>query len=681
MSSSPHHSSENSASQSPQSGKIRLGLIISGTASLIITLALGWRFSNANAVRSPSELESETPPQLLTETPPVEPQPSPTPTFKIPQPIETEAVMGNIRPQSINSRPNPEPSTTNSPTQNPIILFSSPSPSASPNPAKNQQNHPVKNPENSLKLSSETLPTSESKNSPNSPQTENVYPEHLRAKIEPEKFTIAQTQPEIKLEPEPDNSAPDPAAIELGLRDTIFLALENNRTIKNQYLERIVQRQDLAVAEDKFIPDFTPRIALDWRNLEQGGTVNRTGGALLSAQLEMKIPTGGELNLGWEGQRENRSGEDLSGQNRNIFRQNLELSFRQPLLRGGGIDLNQASIKIARIEETINLLDLKLTLIDQITEAILTYRGLLQAQERLTIEQNSLEIAKQQVENTRVLIEAGRRARVDLVPAENRVANQEISVLNAENNLQQQQLELLEIIDLEENLNIRAVEEVTAIESQSLNFETIQQLALENRPDYLKAKLDLERSQFELQIAENERRWNIDLSTNVNRDLAPDIVEDRTEFRAGLELRKTLGDRSIERDFQRSRVNLLQAKNDLDEEVQQIEIELQNWIRDVNDNFKKVQLAQRATQLAEEQFRNEEEKVKLGVGNSSVVDLVRFQEDLGRARNDELNAKIDYLNSITELNQVVGTTLENWNITVEQNLETKPDSLSNAPDE
>ncbi|MEB3279962.1 MAG: TolC family protein [Lyngbya sp.] len=681
MSSSPHHSSENSTSQSPQSGKIKLGLIISGTASLIITLVLGWRFSNADAVRSPSKLENETPPQLLTQTPPIEPQPSPTPTFKIPQPVQTEAVMGNIRPQSINSRPNPEPSTTNSPTQNPIILFSTPAPTPTPTPSQTQQNHPVKNPQNTLKRSSETLANYQLKPTPIVPQTDNIYPEHLRAKITPEKFTIAQTQPETTVEPEPESSTPDSTAIELGLRDTIFLALENNRTIKNQYLERIVQQQDLAVAEDKFVPDFTPRIALDWRNLEQGGTVNRTGGALLSAQLEMKIPTGGELNLGWEGQRENRSGDGLTGQDRNIFRQNLELSFRQPLLRGGGIDLNQASIKIARIEETINLLDLKLTLIDQITEAILAYRRLIQAQERLKIEENSLEIAQEQVENTRVLIDAGRRARVDLVPAENRVANQEINVLNAENNLQQQQLALLEILDLEENLNIRAVEEVTAIESEFINFQTIQQLALENRPDYLKAKLNVERSQFQLQIAENERRWNIDLSTNINRDLAPDIVEDRTEFRAGLELRKTLGDRSIERDFQRSRVDLLQAKNNLDEEFQEIEIELQNRIRDVNDNFKRVQLAQRVSQLAEEQFRNEEEKVKLGVGDSSVVDLVRFQEELGRARNDELNAKIDYLNSITELNQVVGTTLENWNIIIEQNLETQPNSLSNSPDE
>jgi outer membrane protein TolC len=142
-----------------------------------------------------------------------------------------------------------------------------------------------------------------------------------------------------------------------------------------------------------------------------------------------------------------------------------------------------------------------------------------------------------------------------------------------------------------------------------------------------------------------------------------------------------LGDRSIERDFQRSRVNVLQAENNLDEEFQQISLEVQNRIRDVNDNFRQVQLAQRATQLAEEQFRNEEEKIRLGAGNTSIVDLVQFQERLGQARNNELNARIEYLNSITELNQVVGTTLETWNITLERNVEMFPDSQSSRPNE
>lgn len=45
----------------------------------------------------------------------------------------------------------------------------------------------------------------------------------------------------------------------------------------------------------------------------------------------------------------------------------LELNFLQPLLRGGGIETNTASIKIANATDQFNILSLKSTLIDTVT--------------------------------------------------------------------------------------------------------------------------------------------------------------------------------------------------------------------------------------------------------------------------------------------------------------------------
>jgi len=452
--------------------------------------------------------------------------------------------------------------------------------------------------------------------------------------------------------------------IELTLREVVFLALENNRTIKNQYLERIIQQQDLMVAEDKFSPNFTPNISLEWDNLEQGKTTSVTNGLALSARVVMQLPTGGEVNLGWEGLGEQRDGPGFIGADEDQLRQNLELSVRQPLLRNGGIEVNRASIEIARINDKINILDLKSTLINQITEAIFAYRQLIQAQERLKIEISSLEIAQQQVENTQILIDAGRRARVDIIPVKTRVANQEVNLLEARNNLKQRQFDLLEVLDIDPSIVVIA-SDIQAVYPQPVDLEAIKEKALENRPDYLIAKLNIDQAHFALKVADNQRKWNIDLEASVNHNPAPNIVEDRTEFIAGLNLTKTLGYRRIERDFKQRQVELLQAENNLDEELQQIEIDVENSIREVQENFRKVELARRATELAEEQLFNQEQRVKLGVGDTSIVDLVQFQEALGQARNDELNTKIEYLNSLTNLQQTIGTTLEAWDIFIE----------------
>jgi outer membrane protein len=279
----------------------------------------------------------------------------------------------------------------------------------------------------------------------------------------------------------PEQSSEENEGIELTLREVVFLALENNRTIKNQYLERIIQQQNLRVSEDKFAPDFTPNISLEWDNLEQGERTSVTNGLALSARVVIAVTHRGEINLGWEGLGEQRDGPGFIGSDEDQIRQNLELSVRQPLLRNGGIEVNRASIEIARINDKINILDLKSTLINQITEAIFAYRQLIQAQERLKIEISSLEIAQQQVENTQILIDAGRRARVDIIPVKARVANQEVNLLEAENNLKQRQLDLLEVLDIYPSIVVMA-SDIQAVEGQRVDFEDIKEKALEKSP-------------------------------------------------------------------------------------------------------------------------------------------------------------------------------------------------------
>jgi outer membrane protein TolC len=238
----------------------------------------------------------------------------------------------------------------------------------------------------------------------------------------PQYQRITQQPSEVKPSPSvPVISELD--GVELTLKDVIILGLENNRTIKNQYLERIVQRQDLAVAEDKFNPNFTPSLSIAWSDITQGNLTTITNGLKLSAGVVIKIPTGGQLNLGWVGQREQQNYQGSGSSDRDVLRQNLELVFKQPLLKGGGAKVNRADIEVARITETINLLNLKSILIDTITEIILSYRSLLQTQEQVKIALQSLENAQKEVENTQVFIDAGRRARADLITVQAQVAN------------------------------------------------------------------------------------------------------------------------------------------------------------------------------------------------------------------------------------------------------------------
>ncbi|NES24159.1 MAG: TolC family protein [Symploca sp. SIO3E6] len=416
----------------------------------------------------------------------------------------------------------------------------------------------------------------------------------------------------------------------------------------------------MAVAEDKFVPDFTPEVSVSLSQLDSNGVTTNGRDFEAGATVSVRIPTGGELRFGWTLNDSVLDNDDLINNfDNDTLSQNLELSFNQPLLRGAGEKVNRASIEIARLTEQINLMELKSTLIETITEAVLAYRELLRAQERLRIAQLSVNSAKDLLEFNRVLIEAGRQAAVDIVQSETAVANREVQLLEAQNNLAGRQLALLQLLDIEREIAIVASETPTA-EPTSLDANKLKKLALENQPSYTRVQSNLQRTQLALLEAEDNRRWDLSLNTSLrNRSLFGD--NNTTDFRAGLVLRREFGDLTIERDFQRSRVNQLQAENSLEEERNRLEIATQDGIRDVNLSFAQWQLAQQATKLSQRQLEIAQEKQRLGRG-VTVFELVRLQDDLVQAQNTEVNATINYLNALTRLDQTLGTTLETWQI-------------------
>ncbi len=460
------------------------------------------------------------------------------------------------------------------------------------------------------------------------------------ALISQNQFPKAEKKAENSLKQNQQESLQDAGTVALKLSDIVVLALQNNRTIKNSYLERIAQRQDLAVAEDKFSPDFTPTLSMSVASSESSATTTTNEAGL---EAKMKIPTGGELSFGL-------TGNALTP----------KISFNQPLLRGAGVDVNRASIKTARLTEKSNVLGLKSTLTNTITDAILAYRNLLRAQERLKIEQLSLKSAQEILEINQALIAAGRLAPVEIIQSQTAIANRQVSLVAAQNSLQSTKLALLQVLDIEQNTNVVAAE-VPKASPVTLDQNKLRQLALLNQPEYLQAQLNQNIAKLNLLEAENNRRWDLGLNIsydNTGNNATPDV-------RAGLTFSKTLGDLTVEQTFQRSRVNLLQTENNLNEQRESLDIQLTDGIRDVNLSFKQVELAGQARESSEKQLEIEREKQRLGRG-SGVFEIVSLENSLVEARNAELNATIEYLNALTNLDKTVGTTLNTWQITIER---------------
>lgn len=460
---------------------------------------------------------------------------------------------------------------------------------------------------------------------------------------------------------------------DMALPEAVFLVVRANTSIQNAYLDRVVQKFDLEVKEHKFKPDVTfdsslVRSGTDADDEVAGDdTTTDTNDTQFQAKATVseKIPTGAEFTFSWEltkntGDTTGSASSDDDG-TANTWRIQME----QPLLRGGGIDVNMASVRQARIAEQQNILALKATLIDTITTTIYDYRSLLESARQVAIVLRSLKRAYQLLEENKALIAAGRMAKSDLVQSESNLANQRIAYQQTLNDVQRDRLELLRTLNMDKNTKIKPTE----IFNLPKDLPTMKQalaLAYASQPAYLQAKLVLESSKQDLILAKNNMLWDLNLLVNYNRtDTRGGSDGDSTDsdWSAGLYLSIPIyGQPRLSRQAQllSARSNLFKAQNSLKQSNDNLQIDVDNGLRDLHIKREQVTLAREALRLSRLQLANEQDKLKYG--RSSNFQVVSYQLDLANAENTLLSGEVDFLNSLVSLDQVLGTTLSTWRI-------------------
>jgi len=472
--------------------------------------------------------------------------------------------------------------------------------------------------------------------------------------------------------------------IKMTLTDAVSLALRSNRNIAIYYLNRVLQKYDLEIAEAEFLPNInievssSPKIT-DTYTTAAGSKIKElteywNTDATLSATK--KIPTGGEFTFSWENAyTSTRTRTDGTAAAPYTSPSVWSLQFTQPLLKGGGLDYTQASLTRARLTEQENILSLRDSISSIIASTISAYNIFYQSSRNLKIRRTALEEAKKQLETNKILVETGRMASNELIQSESQVADQEFSYEGALNDLETNRLALLDILDIDKTTEITPDEEIT-IKERKPDYERCLEIASENNGTFIGAVNSVKRSELALMERENSRLWDLDLEAQYKEDYdysmwksdADDNKE--REWYVGLTLTAPFelygNDRIVKRkallsakkSLKVSRINLKEAKSDLETDVQ-------NKVRNVYTQMKLVERAKKSLELA--RMKLEFEKAKLNVGRSTIFQVVSFQNTLIDKQEAELSQTIQYLGSLVALDTLLGKTLETWNIELKGN--------------
>lgn len=445
--------------------------------------------------------------------------------------------------------------------------------------------------------------------------------------------------------------------VNLTLTDAVFLGLRNNRSIRSSYYTRLSEKFDLSVSEDQ----FTPKMVITSRTTTHRNDNDRFQKNQITPYLTLTSEMGTRFSLSWANQlnRSNYAGRARSD--------DITFNVIQPLLKGAGRDIATAPAKLARLSETVNKLALKSSVSNTVTKIIFAYRDLLQTQEQLRISRNALERSQKLLEVNRAMIDAGRMAQVELVQTEADTAGQELNVEETLNQFDFSRLELLRLLALSSETRINAVDNLDAKplvldQSQAVNA------ALQQQPDYLTQIINGKKAAVNLDVAKNNNLWDVSLvgGASQGRDLYSDHSYQensrRWEGYAGVQIEIPIGDLNRRQGIVHAQVEVENQEIFYAEVRQALEQSVINAVRDIGTRWRQHQIAQRTLELSRKKL--DIEKQKLQVGRSSNFQVLSYEADLRNAESITLNSLITYLNAETQLDQILGTTLDSWDISL-----------------
>lgn len=500
-------------------------------------------------------------------------------------------------------------------------------------------------------------------------------------------------------------SAAAGAGTRLTMIDAIGLALDGNLGIKSAYLGRIADGTALATAEDK----FSPTLSLTGSAKGEGGdtsttTITRTPSGApqtvmfddvrsrdstvtwntsLGPAVTWLLPTGANLQLNLQLEADDLAQQETGtsgGKEKDVgVGASVGFSIAQPLLKGAGVDLNNASVRIARLNDRQKVLALKSVVENTVSQAIQDYRAVVQEKAKTKIAQEALASSANNLANVKTMVEEGRLPRAGLIQYETDIRQDRISLRQAEASLENARRSLAKTLGRSLDSRLDTLDSDPEINKIALNAEQALNVALAHRGDYKTAVLQKEAAELALSLAENNLLWDVSLvagavanvgdtrshsywvGSNITRSTAR---SDQTGWNVGVNVVIPIDDNNqAKRAVTEARVALLQADVTVQDTLQGAALEVRNAINNLNSAWDQVELSDQAQQLAGQQYEIAREELKYGrITNFEVIALDDAFQD---SKVQKLDARINYLNAVTALDLALGTTLRTWNIEIE----------------
>ncbi len=370
------------------------------------------------------------------------------------------------------------------------------------------------------------------------------------------------------------------------------------------------------------------------------------------------------------------------------------LRVSHPLLRGAGLKVNRADIDRARIAVSQAEAAQQITAQNMVRDIISAYWDLLFADRDLENKQRSVELAQRQLERTRALVSAGRLSPVDAKAVEQALASRESDVINAENALLNASLDLRtmmgESLADQDTLGVLPMTD-PIVRPRPVDVKEELDNALAANPQIRQLQLGIESRRIDELVAANNKLPQLDVSGSFTPqgrsvdslpdqttgdpgsqgswpeafrniftdDISDGILADWT-LSGAITLTWDVQNRGPRGQHEAAMLQIQKAELQLDQARQQVAGGVIRSANSLRTATKVMEVADISLELSKENL--DAEQARFEVGRSTNYDVLQRLDEVDSAAAQALNAQINYLKALVQLQALNGEILPAYGI-------------------
>ena len=350
------------------------------------------------------------------------------------------------------------------------------------------------------------------------------------------------------------------------------------------------------------------------------------------------------------------------------------LSLRQPLLQGFGSDANLATVRISRNNVIASEWALKDRIMLVITDVIAVYNDLHFAQENLEVARRSQDLARQLLKDNIKRVEIGVMKPLDVTTAQAEVASREEAVITAARTVKDQENFLKQLVTADLLPLLGRSVSIDPPPTPAFRDNVVQgvAMALEFRPDYRQAKIDLANRNINLAFEKDRALPRLDLTASfslngLDNDFGTSVnrlgSRDESEWTAGVVFSYPIGNREAKGRVNAERLGIAQALVNLKRLEQDIIVTVDNARGAVVTARERIEATVESERLARESLDAGQKRLIAGTG--TVFEVLELQENVATAETAALRAKADFNKAVARYHQLTGTTLAVHRVRIE----------------